>query len=58
MQGLQWPLADATPELWLSLVSLLVKMLEAVVEIQTIADVGLLWHLRQPIYTKSCWGSV
>ncbi|KAM7059356.1 uncharacterized protein WM277_006046 [Molossus nigricans] len=51
-QGLQRRLLTAAPaELRFSLVSLLVRgmtVLEAVLEIQTIADSGLLWRHRQP----------
>ncbi|EPY88812.1 hypothetical protein CB1_000153016 [Camelus ferus] len=59
-QGLQRRLLTAAPsELRLSLVSLLVKgmtVLEAVMEIQTIADVGLLWRQSQPGRTKLMLG--
>ncbi|TKC53852.1 hypothetical protein EI555_018603, partial [Monodon monoceros] len=51
-QGLQRRLLAATPsELRLSLVGLLAKgvtVLEAVMVIQTVTDVGLLWHQSQP----------
>ncbi|KAF7474575.1 uncharacterized protein GHT09_014667 [Marmota monax] len=59
-QGLQRRLLTAAPsELRLSLVSLLVKgmtVLEAVMEIQTIADVGLLWRQSQPGRAKLMLG--
>ncbi|XFG10069.1 hypothetical protein AB1E19_013693 [Capra hircus] len=59
-QGLQRRLLTAAPsELRLSLVSLLVKgmtVLEAVMEIQTIADVGLLWRQSQPSRAKLMLG--
>ncbi|XP_057569192.1 Friend virus susceptibility protein 1-like isoform X2 [Hippopotamus amphibius kiboko] len=59
-QGLQRRLLTAAPsELRLSLVSLLVKgmtVLEAVMELQTIADVGLLWRQSQPGRTKLMLG--
>ncbi|XP_029425153.1 uncharacterized protein LOC103743711 isoform X2 [Nannospalax galili] len=60
LQGLQRRLLTAAPsELRLSLVSLLVRgmtVLEAVMEIQTIADVGLLWRQSQPGRTKLMLG--
>lgn len=59
-QNLQRRLLTAAPsELRLSLVSLLVRgmtVLEAVMEIQTIADVGLLWRQSQPGRTKLMLG--
>lgn len=59
-QGLQRRLLTAAPsELWLSLVSLLVKdmtVLQAVIEIQTMASIGLLWRRSQPGRTKLTLG--
>ncbi|XP_019513661.1 PREDICTED: Friend virus susceptibility protein 1-like isoform X1 [Hipposideros armiger] len=59
-QGLQRRLLTAAPsELRLSLASLLVKgmtVLEAVLEIQTIADVGLFWRHSQPGRAKLMLG--
>lgn len=59
-QGLQRRLLTAAPsELWLSLVSLLVKdmtVLQAVMEIQTIASIGLLWRHNQPGRVKLTLG--
>lgn len=59
-QGLQRRLLTAAPsELRLSLASLLVKgmtVLEAVIEIQTIADVGLFWRHSQPGRAKLMLG--
>lgn len=59
-QGLQRRLLTAAPsEVWLSLVSLLVKdmtVLQAVMEIQTIASIGLLWRHNQPGRVKLTLG--
>ena len=59
-QGLQWRLLTAAlSELRLSLVSLLVRgitVLEAVMKIQTIANVGLLWRQSHPGRTKLMLG--
>lgn len=58
--GLQQHLLTVThSEVWLSLVSLLVKgmmVLEVVMETQTIADVGLLWCQSQPGNAKLMLG--
>uniref|UniRef100_G3TWA1 Uncharacterized protein n=1 Tax=Loxodonta africana TaxID=9785 RepID=G3TWA1_LOXAF len=59
-QGLQWWLLTAKPsDLWLSLVSLLVKgmkVLEAMTEIQIIADVVLFGCGSQPCYPQLMLG--
>lgn len=56
-QGL-YLLTVAPSELWLSLARLLAKgmtVLEAMMEVPTIADVGLLWHQSQLNSAKLLW---